>query len=112
MAKQDNSPRARGSGRFVTVKATGKASARVKFGNVVVSGEKPSPERVKDNVQRSTHALERVAGRIIKPGVSLRPKKSVPYFSADEHEPGVVVRRLGDQVERGRLVNGQFKVFD
>jgi hypothetical protein len=87
-------------------------AVKVKFGNVTVSGVKPAAATLAAHVQRSTDALERVARTLATPGVVIRPKKDVPQFSAAESERGVFIRRLNGRVERGRLVDGTFKVID
>ncbi|MBY0371964.1 hypothetical protein K2X33_14860 [bacterium] len=96
----------------VTVRIRGKGSRsyNVKFGDVVVSGKKPSRELVVQNVERSTEALERVGKKFVKPGVSLRFKSGVPSYYADENEPGVFFRYLDGKTQRGRLINGKFQI--
>ena len=86
--------------------------SKVKFGSVTISGVKPSAAMVKTNVERSSAALERVVRKIGRPGVVIRAKKDVPQFSVAEGEAGVFVRKLNGRVDRGRLVDGIFKVLD
>jgi hypothetical protein len=87
-------------------------TVKTRFGNVVVTGAEPSEAVVKANIDYGTQALERVAKRLLKPGVVLPSKKDVPRFSADGSEPGVLIRRLNGRVDRGRLVDGIFQVID
>lgn len=106
MAKKN--PLGRSStGMFIAVKSTGR-SVTTKLGDVEVRGVRPSRELVEANVARSTRALERVGKKLTKPGVYLPEKKGVPRYSADENNPGVVIRRLDGEVTTGRLQNGQF----
>jgi hypothetical protein len=86
--------------------------SKVKFGSVTISGTKPSAAVVKTNVERSTKALERVTRTLAKPGVVIRAKKDVPQFSVAEGETGIFVRKLNGRTERGRLVDGTFRVLD
>lgn len=44
---------------------------KARFGNVVVTGAEPSAAVVKANIDHGTQALERVAKRLLKPGVVL-----------------------------------------
>ena len=113
MAKQDIIRDSSVTGQVLTVQKNGtKRGSKVKFGNVTVTGKKPSAAAVKINVERSTEALERISVRLSRPGVTIRPKKDVPQFSVAEDEPGVFIRRLNDRIQRGRLVDGAFKVID
>jgi len=110
MTKQSRTGRPISTGQYITID-TGEGSGRgvkTTFGTVTVNGAKPSAERVAANVVRSTEALERVSKRITRAGVYLPQKKGVPRYSADEHDPGVYIRRLNGEVSRGQLVNGDF----
>ncbi len=107
--------------QVTTIRPVGSASARsrrragaskVKFGDVTVTGARPTAEAVRLNVARSTEALERVGKRLLTPGVRLPRKKGVPRFSVVESEPGVFIRELNGRVDRGRLVDGVFQVID
>ena len=86
--------------------------AKIKFGDVTISGAKPNAEIVKVNVERSSRALERIVKKLVKPGVTIRSKKGVPLYSVAEGEPGVFIRKLNGRVDRGHLVGGVFKVID
>lgn len=101
------------TGVFIGVKGTTKRVRLVKttLGNVTVSAQKPSAALVKDNVKRSSQALQRVAERIIRAGVTLPQRKGVPRYSVDEDNPKIVIRKLDGQVTRGQLVNGKFEEF-
>ncbi|MDB5577586.1 MAG: hypothetical protein JWR80_2762 [Bradyrhizobium sp.] len=50
--------------------------------------------------------------KISRPGVVIRAKKDMPQFSVAEGETGVFVRKLNGRIDRGRLVDGTFKVLD
>lgn len=95
----------------VTVKIRGRGQKvhNVKFGNVVVSGTKPSRQLVRENVERSTEALERVRKKFAKPGVYLRFRTGVPSYYADEDEPSFFFRVLNGKTQRGQLINGKFQ---
>ena len=80
-----------------------------KLGNVTVSAQKPSAALVKDNVKRSSQALERAAARIVRGGIAIPPRKNVPLYSVDEDNPKIVIRKLNGQVSRGQLVDGKFQ---
>ncbi len=110
MTKQGKIERSSPVMTFITIDKRAKAGKGQKttFGNMTVQGIKPSDERVKINVARSTEALERLAKSLVRPGVSLPRKKDVPRYSADENEAGVYVRHLNNQVSRGQLVDGDF----
>lgn len=84
----------------------------VKFGNVTVEGESPPTSVVKSNVERSSEVLKHVVMSLSKPGVTFRDKKDVPRYWASEDEPGVFVRRLNKQTQRGRLIGGKFEVIE
>jgi hypothetical protein len=86
--------------------------SRVKFGTVTVVVPKPTSAQIKLNVAASSLALERVAKRILKPGVKLRPKKNVPQYAADTNRPGVYIRVLNGRKDRGVLKDGAFKVVE
>ena len=114
MAKKDTVRGSSKTGRSVIVRTVegARSSSKVKFGSVVVTSSKPTATAVRTNVERSTKALERVSKHLMKPGVSIRPKKDVPRFSASEGEPGVFIRHLNGRAERGRLVQGTFHVIE
>ena len=101
-----------GFGKSVQVKITltkGKR-ASIHFGVVTISAKKLDPENVKTNVMAGQAAMERVAKKLSRPGVTLRVKKDVPLFFADENQPDILVRRLNGKVERGAFKNCQFEV--
>lgn len=109
MSKSNSAKQHPSSGVFVKVQGTAHSrNVTTKLGNVSVSGKKPSAALVKTNVAASTAALERVGKKLTKPGVRLSQKKGVPRYSADENNPGVIIRKLDGQVTTGRLQNGQF----
>lgn len=112
MSNENTKTRSGRNGQYVIVRTKGARGSKVKFGSVTISGSKPSASLIKQNVERSTAALERVVKRLERPGVDIRAKKDVPQFSVAEGERGVFVRRLNGQINRGRLVNGAFEVID
>lgn len=83
----------------------------VKFGDVTVTGPAPSAASVRESVQQSTEALERLVKVFAKPGTTIRPRRGVPLFSLDSDDPDVMIRKLDGKVERGQLVNGEFQPF-
>jgi hypothetical protein len=85
---------------------------KVKFGDVTVTAPAPSATLVKRNVQISTQALDRLATRLGKPGVTLRKRKDVPLYSLDSDDPDVMIRTLNDKTERGHMVDGVFQAID
>lgn len=93
-------------------KTTRRKLRRVKFGDVVVYGEEPDPESVRQSVEQSTEALRALLHAITTPGIKLQEKKGVPLFSAASGEPGVFIRKLDGRTEKGRLVNGEFKPLE
>ena len=93
-------------------RARARGSARDRFGGVTLTGAKPTADAVRANVAASTSALERAGRRLLKPGVVIRPRKDVPRFFVAEEEPDVFIRQLNGRIERGRSVNGSFKVID
>ncbi len=99
-------------GQFVTVRTGIGRGSKVKFGNVTISGAKPSAAAMKGNVDRSTEALARVARIFSKPGVDIRAKKNVPLYSVAEGETEVFIRRLNGITERGRVIDSVFRVID
>jgi hypothetical protein len=109
-----NGALAGGRGQIVRSKAhVGRVvRVKVKFGDSVIEGLRPSPEAVEINVKRSTDALEQAGKRLFVPGVRLRSKKDVPQFFADDKDPEIIVRRLNGRLQRGRLVNGSFEAID
>ena len=113
MTKSAKPPRSSATDQWVTVQHSDASRvAKTKFGSVIVQGEKPSKARVEANVAFSSLALERVGRNLLNPGISLRPKKDVPQYSAVEGQPGVFVRRLNGTVSRGQMVDGVFRVVD
>lgn len=112
MTKVDSTKRSARSGQFVTIRSGKARGNRVKFGSVTISGDKPAAETIRANVERSTQALERFTKKLARPGVTLREKKDVPQFSVAEGETGIFVRRLNGRTERGRFVDGSFRVIE
>lgn len=99
------------SGQYVPAPSRARGS-KVKFGSVTVSGTKPTDEAIQTNVERSTQALARVTKKLATPGIPLREKKDVPQFSVAEGETGIFIRRLNGRTDRGRFLDGGFKVTE
>jgi len=79
---------------FIDVRTGGPRSAvSTKLGNVTVAAKRPSAERVKENVARSSPALKRVSGHLTQAGVFLPIKRGLPRYSVDEHDPQCIIRR-------------------
>jgi hypothetical protein len=87
-------------------------SNSVTFGNVTISGEKPSKAMIKKHVAASAEGLQRLSERLTKPGVSIRAKRDVPMFWASDDEAGVYFRKLNEVVVAGTFVDGEFRVKD
>jgi hypothetical protein len=87
-------------------------SRKVRFGSVTVTAPAPSSALVRHNITLSTQALERVAKRLARPGINLRPKKNVPLYSLDSDNPDVMIRKLNGKTERGAFIDGVFTVTD
>ncbi|WP_199520207.1 hypothetical protein [Fulvimarina endophytica] len=98
--------------RATTQSRSGRRGRTVKFGDVTVTAPAPSATAVKHNVERSTEALERLARRFARPGVSIRARKDVPLFSLDSEDPDVMVRTMNGRTERGHMVDGSFHAID
>jgi hypothetical protein len=99
-----------GKSRQVKITLTKGKRTSIRFGAVTISAKKLDAKDVKTNVMAGQAALERVAKKLSRPGVTLRVKKDVPLFFADENQPDILVRRLNGRVERGTFKNGQFEV--
>jgi hypothetical protein len=86
----------------------------VTFGDVTVTGPRPSDEEVQRNVEASTAALKRALPFFLRPGIRIYPKKDVPLFWADENNPkDGFIRKLNGKIERGVVdEDGNFKVTD
>jgi hypothetical protein len=86
----------------------------VRFGDVTVTGPRPSDEEIQRNVEASTAALKRALPAFLRPGIRIYPKKDVPLFWADEDNPkDGVIRKLNGKIERGVVdEDGNFKVTD
>jgi hypothetical protein len=91
-----------------------RAMHTVRFGDVTVTGPRPSDEEVQRNVEASTAALKRALPFFLRPGIRIYPKKDVPLFWADEDNlPEGVIRKLNGKIERGVVdEDGNFKVTD
>jgi hypothetical protein len=96
----------------MTQSRSGKRSRKIKFGDVTVTAPAPSATMVEHNVRLSTEALERLAKRLARPGVSIRARKDVPLFSLDSDNPDVMIRTMNGRTERGHLVDGVFHATD
>ena len=85
----------------------GRAST-LTFGSVQAKTCRANPSVVEANIASGQAALKRAKTAFTKTGVSLRHRKDVPVFSADPHDPTILIRRLDGREERGRFVNGAF----
>lgn len=85
--------------------------ARVKVGDVTVLVHKPTAAEVQQNVDKGTEALKRLRAKLIRPGVRVYARKDVPLYSADPDQPGVYIRKLNGQTDRGVLEGGRFRVL-
>jgi hypothetical protein len=85
---------------------------KIKFGDVVITAQRPSEAEIRRNVEESTRALKRAFARLIRPGVRIYPKKDVPLYSCDPDNPDVFIRKLNGKVQRGVFEDGQFKATD
>lgn len=111
--KRPGTARARKTGVSVNLSASSsKPRGKVTFGNVTIAGVRPSAEIVRENVERSTTALQRVTRKLTTPGVTLSKKKGVPRFSVDEDDPSIFIRVLNGKTDRGRIVNGEFEIIE
>lgn len=84
---------------------------RVKVGDVTVAVHKPTAAEVRQNVDKGNEALKRLREKLIRPGVRVYARKDVPLYSADPDQPGVYIRKLNGQTDRGVLENGRFRVI-
>jgi hypothetical protein len=98
--------------KLSSVEHVSQQTSKVKFGNVVITGMKPSHDVIEANIKQGTEALERAVKRLVTPGVVLPAKKNVPQFSIADGETDIFIRRLNGHVERGRLVDGAFQVIE
>jgi hypothetical protein len=92
--------------------ASKEATRKRKFGAVVVANTAPDAQTVAGNVDAGREALKRATDVLTKPGVTLRLGAHVPRFRADVSEPGMLIRELNGNEQRGRIVNGIFVPAD
>lgn len=88
----------------------GVAGSKVRFGSAVVSAASPKRVELRRNVSTGQNALARAASKIIKAGVSLPAKGSVPLYRADPQDPARLIRELNGRISTGVFVGGKFKV--
>lgn len=101
------------AGQRVTVRqASDRRAVRVKFGDVEIVAAAPTRELIVENVKLGTEALQRLGRRLERPGVTIRARKGVPLYAVADGEPGVLIRTLDGRTERGRIVDGVFKVIE
>jgi hypothetical protein len=84
-------------------------SGKVRFGDVTVPAANLTAEQIEKNIAEGQAAMRRLAERIVRPGVSIRRRKGVPYYHVDADDPGVIIRTLDGVVERGVFADGAFK---
>jgi hypothetical protein len=85
---------------------------KVKFGDVVVTAQRPSDAEIQRNAELSSAALARALPRLLRPGVRLYAKKDVPLYWVDPENPDGFIRKLNGKLQRGVLEDGQFKATD
>lgn len=86
----------------------GEKMRRVKFGSVTLSASEPDEELVRRNIEQGQAAFARMARKLVRPGVSLKTRKNVPLFRADDDDPRWIIRSLNGKVERGKFEKGVF----
>lgn len=96
----------------VIIKSLRSGNSKTSFGRVTVHGPKASKLSVKEGADRSHQSLKRATKVIAKSGISLRVKKGVPLYFLDADDPEIVYRKLNGTTDRGRFVDGHFKVHD
>ena len=74
----------------------------VRFGDVTVTGPRPSDEEVRRNVEASTAALKTRFAGLSPPGDRIYPKKDVPLFWADEDNLPEGVHPQAERQDRTR----------
>jgi hypothetical protein len=89
-----------------------RATRKLKFGAVVVANTAPDATTIAVNVNAGREALKRATDVLTKPGVTLRLGAHVPRFRADVREPGMLIRELDGNEQRGRIINGAFVPAD
>jgi hypothetical protein len=92
--------------------AKGGAWEKIKFGDVVITAQRPSDAEIRRNAEESTAALARALPRLVRAGVRIYPKKDVPLYWADPDNSDGFIRKLNGKVQRGVLEDGQFKAID
>lgn len=99
------------TGKVVMNSATqnGVAASTVRFGSVVVSAASPKQVELRRNVNTGQAALARAATKIVKAGVSLPARGSVPLYRADPQDPARLIRELNGKTSAGVFVGGKFK---
>jgi len=82
---------------------------KVSYGEVSVMVRTPTNSQVEKSVKASSALIMRLGRKLASPGVQLQNAKNIPLFTADHHDPNVVVRDLNGVRKRGRFVGGVFK---
>ena len=85
---------------------------KIKFGDVVITAQRPSDAEIQRNAELSSAALARALPKLLRPGVRLYPKKDVPLYWVDPENPGGFIRKLNGKLQHGVLEDGQFKATD
>ena len=100
------------AGKVVINSATkkGAAAVRVRFGSVVASATSPKQVELRRNVNTGQAALARATTKIVKAGVSIPARGSVPLYRADPQDPTRLIRELNGKTSTGIFVDGRFKV--
>ena len=81
----------------------------ITFGSVTIKGSRLPIEEMRRNIASGNSALGRAAKAFVKAGVKLHRGKNIPLYRADPEDPGVLIRELNGRIERGALVDGEFK---
>jgi hypothetical protein len=112
LKKQDT----RRTAKPMTVKGTAVAMFSGGMAMVDTSGKAPAVKRIKRDEQTSS-LIKKVGEALERPGVSRKtvfpPGAKISFvYSADPHDPSVLVRKSVDgKSERGRLVHGRFQAL-
>ena len=92
--------------------AHGRRARVIQFGSVKVRAPAPDAEELEVNIEAGRLALRRAKKAFMKAGVSLRHGKDIPRYRVDPKRPDILIREMGNQIERGRLVNGSFVIAE
>jgi len=91
-------------------KQAGAKNRQVTFGSVTVRTRPAEPQLIRQNIVSGQSALERARDPLLKAGIQLKRRKSVPLYHVDPNKPDELIRRLDGKLERGTFVDGVFQV--